>query len=213
MNLDYDKDSKERVPFAHYLEEYQKLDPTETAARTGIPYDSEKAAFGIRFLQQEYLVSWPDFVIGKRDRKNGQYSALIETIPAKILVIRFLCKGAASVSTGKFLTYREVPWGEFYFKPFEGRCLKRLAYGYGSKPEFFAAQMEKIGSEKLDSGDVSYEFEFLNNHFVRFILWTGDDEFPPSAQILYSDNFLLSFSAEDLAVVGDVSIGTLKKIK
>lgn len=45
-----------------------------------------------------------------------------------------------------------------------------------------------------------------------FILWAGDEEFPPSAQILFSDNFPLSFEAEDLAVVGDISIGTLKKI-
>ena len=60
--------------------------------------------------------------------------------------------------------------------------------------------------------DVSYEFEFINDYYVRFILWAGDEEFPPSAQILFSDNFPLSFEAEDLAVVGDIYIGTLKKI-
>ncbi|MFQ9393460.1 MAG: DUF3786 domain-containing protein [Lachnospiraceae bacterium] len=36
--------------------------------------------------------------------------------------------------------------------------------------------------------------------------------FPPSAQILFSDNFPLSFSAEDMAVVGDITIGTMKKL-
>lgn len=212
MNLDYDKDSKERVPFEHYLEEYRKIDPAEAARRTGIPYDSEKGAFCIRFLQREYLVSWPDFTVAKTEDQEAKYSALTEMIPAKILVIRFLCKGAASVGTGNFLTYREVPWGEFYFKPFQGRCLMRLAYGYGGKLDLFAEQMETIGARKMESGDASYEFELLNDYFVRFILWAGDDEFPPSAQILFSDNFPLSFSAEDLAVVGDVSIGTLKKI-
>ena len=45
------------------------------------------------------------------------------------------------------------------------------------------------------------------------MLWAGDEEFPPSSQILFSDNFPLSFEAEDLAVVGDIAIGTLKKMK
>ena len=55
--------------------------------------------------------------------------------------------------------------------------------------------------------------EFINGHFVRFILWAGDDEFPPSSQILFSDNFPLSFETYDLAVVGDISITTLKKMQ
>ena len=42
------------------------------------------------------------------------------------------------------------------------------------------------------------------------ILWEGDDEFPPSSQILFSDNFPVSFAAEDMAVMGDVIIGSLK---
>ena len=56
-------------------------------------------------------------------------------------------------------------------------------------------------------------FEFINGHRVQFLLWAGDEEFPPSSQILFSDNFPLSFEAEDLAVVGDIAIGTLKKMK
>ena len=40
--------------------------------------------------------------------------------------------------------------------------------------------------------------------------WEGDDEFPPSSQILFSDNFPVSFAAEDMAVMGDVIIGSLK---
>jgi hypothetical protein len=45
-----------------------------------------------------------------------------------------------------------------------------------------------------------------------FIFWAGDDEFPPSSQILFNENVHFYFNAEDLSVIGDVSIGTLKKI-
>ena len=200
MNIEYEKDNKERIPFEHYLEEFRKIDPIEASRRTGVPFDEEKQAFTLRMMQKEYLIFYPEFRVEKAETD------------AKIIAIRFLTKGVASETTGKYLTYREVPWGEVYFRQFQGRCLMRLAFSYGSKLELFQAQMEKVGASKLESGDVSYEFEFINGYFVRFILWAGDDEFPPSSQILFSDNFPLSFEAEDLAVVGDVSIGTLKKI-
>ena len=44
------------------------------------------------------------------------------------------------------------------------------------------------------------------------ILWEGDEEFPPSSQILFSDNFPVAFQAEDMAVVGDISINMLKAL-
>ena len=44
------------------------------------------------------------------------------------------------------------------------------------------------------------------------ILWAGDDEFPPSSQILFSDNFPNAFQAEDMAVVGDITITMIKAL-
>ena len=138
---------------------------------------------------------------------------LLDLVPAKIIVLRFLISAQVVKSSGKYLTYREVPWGEVYFRQFEGRCLMRLKFGFGFKLDKFAEGMEKIpGVKKLSLGDVSYEFEFINGLHVRFILWAGDEEFPPSSQILFEDNFPYAYQAEDLAVVGDISISTLKAL-
>ena len=38
----------------------------------------------------------------------------------------------------------------------------------------------------------------------------GDEEFPPNAQVLYSDNFAEGFAAEDRVVAGDILISTIK---
>jgi hypothetical protein len=44
---------------------------------------------------------------------------------------------------------------------------------------------------------------------MRILVWAGDDEFPPSAQVLYSDNFI-TFAAEDRVVAGDILITAIK---
>ena len=210
MELNYEKDNKERIPYAHYLEEYKKIDPKEAAQRCQVPYDEETGQFHIRLMGYAYLVSFPDFEVKKEHEEEEGAFLLLTSIPARISVLRFLIQGQLVKTAGRFLTYREVPWGEVYFRQFEGRCLSRLKFGFGFQLDKFARGMEKLGAKKISMGDVAYEFEFINGLFVRFILWAGDEEFPPSSQILFADNFPYAYQAEDLAVVGDISITTLK---
>jgi hypothetical protein len=69
-----------------------------------------------------------------------------------------------------------------------------------------------LNAQKLNKGDAGYRFDFFNGLYMSFLVWAPDDEFPPSAQILFDDNFSMAFTAEDIAVVGDVAIDHLKKI-
>ena len=213
MQVRYEKDNKERIPFEHYLEEFAAIDPKEAAARVGVPWHEETQEFEVRMMQKAFLVKWPECTIRKANPFDEGYGAMEDGVPPKIMAIRFLTRGVHSEGTGKFLTYREVPHGEVYYRQFNGRCMMRLAFSYGNKLQEFKNKMEALGAVNCGHGDAGYEFEFINGHRVQFLLWAGDEEFPPSSQILFSDNFPLSFEAEDLAVVGDIAIGTLKKMK
>ena len=115
------------------------------------------------------------------------------------------------MGTGSFLTYREMPWGEVYLKPFTGRCITRAAFTFGTRLDAFEAAMAKMPAIRLKSGDASYQLEIMPGYEVRIIVWEGDDEFPPNAQILFSDNFPQAFSAEDRTVVGDIFISDIKR--
>lgn len=87
-DLNYEKDSKERMPWEHYMTEYKAADPKEIAARLSIPYDEEKKMFTLTFLGTEYSVSYPDFTVSHKEDDMGYYP-LEEMIYAKILTIRF----------------------------------------------------------------------------------------------------------------------------
>lgn len=212
MNFDYAKDSKEQRPYEHYLAAYKELDPKEISERTGFPYDEETQKFTVHFMGSTYLVSFPDYEIRHVEDSIGVYP-LDDAMNAKILIARFMTERHIALSTGKFITYHDVPWGEVYFRQFQGRCLMRFAFSYGNKLEQFQKVMEHLGAEKSTEGDCSYILELMDNLFVKFILWEGDDEFPPSSQILFSDNFAVCLAAEDLAVVGDISINMMKAIE
>lgn len=205
------ENNKEEKPFEFYLEKYQKLDPKEVSERCGIPYDEEKKQFSIRLMGYEYEISFPEFQITPKNEDPDAYLILMENIPSRTFVMRYLIEGKKVMSSGRYITFREVPtYGELYLQPFTGRCISRLTYGFGYKLDQFKAVMEKLGANPIKMGDVAYEFEIINGYHMRFIFWEADDEFPPSAQILYEDNFLNGFYAEDLVVAGDISISTVK---
>lgn len=211
MNIEYEKDNKERVPFEHYKEEYVKKDPQEISIRTGFPFSEEKQCFTVRFLGKDYEVGFPEFTV-KCIQEDSSFCPLSEMTAAKILVIRFLIEGCRVSGTGKFLTYREVPWGEVYYRQFSGRCMARLAFSYGNRIGAFRQALERMSAKMIKAGDAGYEIELFDGFFIRFQIWSGDEEFPPSSQILFSDNFPAAFHAEDLVVACDVIIGTMKKM-
>lgn len=212
MDFDYAKDSKEQRPYEYYLKTYQEIDPKEISERTGFFYDEEKKVFTVVFMGSTYEISFPDYKISHKEDEKGVYP-LEEAMNAKIFMVRYLSEKAKAPSSGKFLTYREVPWGEVYFRQFQGRCLMRLAFSYGNKLEAFKKVMTAMGAKPLEQGDCAFELEFMEGFFIRLILWEGDDEFPPSSQILFSDNFAVTFAAEDLAVAGDICINMIKAVE
>ena len=106
VDLNYEKDSKERIPYEHYLEVYQNADPKEISSRCDVPYDAEKQEFTVSLMGVSYRISWPEynvFHIGD----DGSVSPIIGWYPlekkpnAKILVLRYLTEGGAAPSTGK----------------------------------------------------------------------------------------------------------------
>ncbi len=121
MNFEYAKDSKEQRPYEHYLNAYREMDPKEISGRTGIPYDEEKGLFTVKLMGSTYQVSFPDYEIHHVEDSIGVYP-LEDAMNAKILIVRFLTERSAAPASGKLLTYHDVPWGEVYFRQFQGRC-------------------------------------------------------------------------------------------
>ena len=88
--------------------------------------------------------------------------------------------------------------------------LTRAAFTFGTRVAAFKTACEKMGALPLQSGDAGYHFDFIGGYGMRIIVWEGDDEFPPNAQVLYTDNFAEGFAAEDRVVAGDILISTIK---
>lgn len=210
MTAEYGDDNLNERPREHYLEQYQAADPLDMMMRTRIPYDEGTREFHVTMCGRGYYVSYPDFNIRKEDESDTSYHVLLEFPKAQTYVMRYLTESRFAPDHGQTVTFRDIKNGELYFKPFQGRCLMRLKYGFGFKIDKFEKGMQRMGGKKVKYGDAGYEFEFLPGLKMTFILWEGDDEFEPNSQILFSDNFGTVLATEDCVVAGDISITSLK---
>ena len=194
---------KEEVPFAFYEEKFRALNPEDAAARLeSVRWDGKE--FTLRLLGRDFAISHPDYAIRALD------GGPIPPLPAQTFLLRYLLESKDVRWGGEWKTFREMPWGEMYIKPYTGRVLTRAAFTFGTRVAAFRAACEKLGGLLLPNGDAGYEFTLVGDYRMRILVWEGDEEFQPNAQVLYSDNFAAGFAAEDRVVAGDILIGVIK---
>jgi len=194
---------KEEVPFAFYESKYRELDPKEVTARVA-DVTWENGEFILKLLGRTFALAHPDYAIRALD--GGK----LPPLPTQTFLLRYLLESRETAWGGTWKTFREMPWGEMYIKPYTGRVLTRAAFTFGTRVADFRAAAEKMGAVALKHGDAGYQFDLIGNYQMQILVWEGDDEFPPNAQVIYSDNFADGFAAEDRAVAGDILITTIK---
>ena len=194
---------KEEVPFAHYEELFRGLAPADAEARLkDIRWDGKE--FYVNLLGREFAISHPVYAIRATD------GGPVPPLPAQTFLLRYLLESKSVFWSGEWKTFREMPWGEMYIKPYTGRVLTRAAFTFGTRVAKFREACEKMGALPVAHGDAGYEFCLAGDYRMRILVWEGDEEFPPNAQVLYTDNFAEGFAAEDRVVAGDILISTIK---
>lgn len=194
---------KEEVPFAYYEEKFKKLDPAEAVQRlSNVVWNGQTLT--VTLLGRSFAISHPNYEIRALD--DGP----VPPLPTQTFLLRYLLESRDVAWCGQWKTFREMPWGEMYIKPYTGRVLTRAAFTFGTRVHAFRTAAEKMGAVALPHGDAGYQFDLIGGYRMQIMVWAGDEEFPPNAQVIYSDNFAEGFAAEDRVVAGDILISTIK---
>ena len=194
---------KEEVPFSYYENLFRNMAAEDAVQRLdSVKWDGKE--FYVNLLGKTYAITHPDYAIRALD--GGKVPAL----PTQTFLLRYLLEAKEVSWQGQWKTFREMPWGELYIKPYTGRVLTRAAFTFGTRVQKFREACEKMGAIPVKHGDAGYQFDLVGGYQMQILVWEGDDEFPPNAQVLYTDNFADGFVAEDRVVAGDILITTIK---
>ncbi|MBS3757357.1 MAG: DUF3786 domain-containing protein [Desulfobacterales bacterium] len=148
--------------------------------------------FTIPFLTRTYQASFPDFTFFDVDDAEAEVPIL-----EQVLILHYMVAMQKVPVSGEWIAYREIPGAAFYYSTFVKRAIDPLKKVFGSNTGGLSQSAEKIGGTPIDNGDVGYEFSVLPKVPLQLILWEGDEEFAPEANILFDCTVGSYLSPED----------------
>ena len=160
--------------------------------RSGLESPTENE-LRIPFLNRIYRVRYPDF-------QFVDEAATEQEIPVQeqVLILHYLTGGSSAV-TDEVIAYREIEGAAFYFSSFVKRAIDPLKKVFGRNADGLAGPAKILGGTPIKAGDAGFEFQVLPYAPIQLILWEGDEEFEPEANILFRENIADFFSPEDVA--------------
>ena len=114
---------KEEVPFSYYEEQFRNLEPEAVTSRLpDVKWDGKE--FYVNLLNRTFAISYPVYAI------RGLDDGPVPPLPTQTFLLRYLLESKNTAWGGEWKTFREMPWGEMYIKPYTGRVLTRAAFTF-----------------------------------------------------------------------------------
>ena len=148
----------------------------------------------VPFLNRVFFVSFPDFEFQDAAKKSREVP-----LQEQVLTLHYMMGKHAPVSDDKWISYREIPGASFYFGAFVKRATDPLKKVFGQNIPGLLKSAEQLNGKAIDAGDAGFEFRLFPRISLQLILWEGDEDFSPEANILFQENVGEIISPEDAA--------------
>lgn len=172
--------------------------PKRIAENTGAAYqgDDEKGQFTLRYCGEDYIITYPEGAI--RPSSGGGEMP----ISVQICILLYMIHGVPSPERDDWRTFKDLPQGYHHWAPFVYEALDPLVEGFGFDLEAFKKAGEALEGTPISMGDVGFQFQVLPRIGLQVMLWAGDEEFPPRANILFNGNCVMQVDTATLYMIG-----------
>jgi len=127
------------------------------------------------------------------------------TLAARIVLLHYILTASGRPLGEDKIPYGDIPGCRPYQPVFERRVVRPLVSAFGFDRDAFGAAGEALGATKESFGDASFTAHALPMVPLTFILWEGDQEFPPSIKILFDPSVDAYLPLEDITVVSKLA--------
>jgi hypothetical protein len=160
------------------------------------PEENFKGVFRLTYWNREITVGFPDFIV--RDvHSNNKLREIDQAILAYHL---FWSDG--TMNTEQWISFSELPNGQFYTKAFQGYTGDQLVKEFGENISAFSKSAEACGGSLVNFGDQAYIFQMLPRIFLIVVCWLGDEDFPTSFRVLFDSSVSHHLPTDACAILG-----------
>ncbi|MDR7522275.1 MAG: DUF3786 domain-containing protein [Armatimonadota bacterium] len=186
-----------------YLSTYDGLrarlgsqDLDRLAARSGARRLSEDR-LGLRCAGREYVVHLPDGTVLQADGGAAE-------VEVAILLLLYLLEATGRALEGRWISFEQLPGGPGYLASFRGRVVAPILQAFGQHPERLLEAARSLDGEPMSLGDVAVRIPALPCVPIVYVLWRGDEEFPPGVSVVFDASVEGYLDAEVLTALAEL---------
>jgi len=173
----------------------RQIQPYVVAAKSGCNF--EKGIFQVPLFDRKFVIHFPEIMV----EEPGQ-----STLPPKIIqlvLFHYLLTADGTQVADEWISYRQLPGTHLFEQRFYSLALRSLVDAFGQDLEGFRRAALALGGVPMGrTGDASFRFLALPKIPMACILYLGDEEMPPSVNILFDASAHHYLPVEDITFVG-----------
>jgi len=196
------------VSFGRALEELAKKDIQRQCQLAGADYKvirTGKTLISLLLMDRDYQITYPEGEVIYRDDPGPV------DVMKKAILLRYLNNAKEASGEEKLIGFNELPSGSFYNPAFSQSVVKPFIDFFGKVPQKLKWTAKRLGGTEVPFGDVGVKIPFLPKVKISFIIWEGDDEFPPQGKILFNSHIASYLSTEGIVIASAMVLNKLKK--
>jgi hypothetical protein len=161
----------------------RRVAPVRVAQRSGarIEEASGAARLELSFWGRPCTVTWPEVAASDGEGRGCP-------LPIESALLQYLLLADGTPVENAWVSLGNLPHGAFYEQAFQGYSGGPLAKAYRRDLAGFRAAAERLGGEPLEIGSAAYRFWAFPRVPIAVVFWSGGDEFPDSAQVLFDSS-------------------------
>ncbi len=192
-----DRQNNYETAFREAAERLKARDIHDVAGRSGaiVIASGEENTLLLPFIGDEIRVTHPGMAITIVSG-TGEVPMW-----ARILILHYLLRAGGSEQRGEKVSFKHLEGGLGYDTAFHRRSVAPLLERFGPGLDGFMEAGTRAGGIRSAESGHALTFRAFPRVEVVFILWKGDEEFPPSGSVIFDSSIADYLSTEDVAVL------------
>lgn len=164
----------------NYFKELAKAIPGEICRGSRCTYDPANKHYALQIWGDEYIIDWTQGRIERSDAIMQPPHAYFY-----LFVVYYMLLLQDIKPSGELISEKDLPGGATFFRGPHLLPTKLISDRFGNDLQGFRDLCKKLGGTPLQLADAAFSFTITRDILVAVLYWTGDEEFPAEAKILY----------------------------
>jgi len=195
-------------------EKLKVMDLYNVARQAGGNFRKEKADMGI--IQIDYLgkpvrIAKPSMTLTCDPDDWAELGGPVK-LREEIFILHYLIKASGKLPKGDLIPFRRMDGGMAYEGVFRARSVGRLMSTFCNREDYLLKIGAIFGGIPGNLGSISIILSVLPHVELRLVLWKGDEDIPPSGNILFNESVLDSLPTEDCVVMAETVVGRITRV-